>query len=83
MSADAFTGQDGLDWLGITMEDYLKSEDILRGRHGNPLMFALMDARAAQGTDTTPADVLARYGIDPADPLKAARTYDKHRSQFD
>jgi hypothetical protein len=78
-----FTVRDGLAWLGITMADYEKSMEILRGRHGNPINSALLDARKAQGTDTTAAQVLARYGIDPTDPLAAVRTFDKSRSSFD
>jgi hypothetical protein len=81
--AEEFTVQDGLDWLGIELATYEKSWEILKGRHGNPLMFALLDARKAQGTDTTPAEVLARYDIDPANPLAAARAYDRSQRKFD
>jgi len=78
-----FTVPDGLRWLGITMADYERSWIILAGRHGNPIMAALLDARAAQGTDVTPADILARHGIDPIDPLAAVRAYDVARQRFD
>jgi len=82
MSAE-FTVVDGLAWLGISMETLEQSNDMLRGRHGNPIGSALLDAREAQGTDTTAAEVLARHNIDPADPLAAVRAYDRRRAQFD
>lgn len=78
-----FTVPDGLAWLGIDMATYQRSWDILQGRHGNPIMFALLEARDAQGTDTTAAQVLAKYGIDPSSPLDAVRAYDKNQSRFD
>lgn len=78
-----FTVRDGLAWLGIDWDTYEKSAKILAGRHGNPIQFALLDARKAQGTDTTPAEVLAKHGIDPADPLAAVRAYDRGRARFD
>jgi hypothetical protein len=81
--AAGFTVRDGLDWLGISLADYTTSVQILRGRHGNPIMSALLAARDAQGTDTTPAQVLARFGIDPDDPLAAVRAFDHHRAQYD
>ena len=83
MSAEEFTVADALNWLGITPDIYEQSWEILKGRHGNPIMSALLDARKAQGTDTTPEQVLARYGIDPTDPLAAVRTYDRQRARFD
>lgn len=78
-----FTVTDALAWLGLSEADWERSWEILAGRHGNPLSNALLDARKAQGTDTTAAEVLARYGIDPADPLAAVRDYDRRRSVFD
>lgn len=78
-----FTVRDGLDWLGISFADYEKSFTILKGRHGNPLGAALLDAREAQGTATTPEAVLTKHGIDPADPLVAVRRFDKARSRYD
>lgn len=81
--AGEFTVPDAAAWLGIDWADYLTSGEILKGRHGNPLASAMLDARAAQGTTTTPAEVLAKHGIDPADPLAAVRRYDKHRGQYD
>jgi hypothetical protein len=78
-----FSVRDGLTWLGISWEDYEKSSKILAGRHGNPIGAALLDARDAQGTDTTAEAVLAKHGIDPADPLAAVRRYDKQRGKFD
>jgi hypothetical protein len=80
---EEFTVPDGLAWLGISQADYEKSWEILAGRHGNPINSALLDARAAQGTDTTAVEILARHGIDPADPLVAVRAYDKNRAKFD
>jgi hypothetical protein len=82
-SEQEFTVRDGLAWLGIPLADYEKSWEILAGRHGNPLGAALLDARDAQGTATTPESVLAKYGIDPADPLAAVRRFDKQRARFD
>ncbi len=78
-----FTVADGLAWLGIEMTDYLKSAELLKGRHGNPIQSALLDARRAQGTDVTADQVLARYGIDPEDPLAAVRDYDQRRARYD
>ena len=83
MTAGEFTVADGLAWLGITPDVYEKSWEILEGRHVNPIMSALLDARKAQGTDTTPEQVLARHGIDPTDPLAAVRRYDRDRARFD
>lgn len=81
--AAEFTVPDAAAWLGIDWADYLTSGEILKGRHGNPLASAMLDARAAQGTATTAAEVLARHGIDPADPLAAVRRYDKERGRYD
>lgn len=78
-----FTVRDGLAWLGISWENYERSAEILRGRHGNPIESALLDARKAQGTDTTPDQVLAQYGIDATDPLAAVRAYDRSQRRFD
>lgn len=78
-----FTVRDAVAWLGIPFDVYLESGEILKGRHGNPLMSAVLAAREAQGTDITPAQVLARFGIDPAEPLAAVRRYDKDRSRYD
>lgn len=78
-----FTVRDALAWLGISWEDYEKSTEILKGRHGNPIQTALLQARSAQGTDVTPAAVLATCGIDPADPLAAVRRFDKGRKRYD
>lgn len=78
-----FTVRDALAWLGIDKAAYLAASDVLTGRHGGPLVSAVLDARAAQGTSTTPAEVLARYGIDPADPVAAARRYDRRRAAYD
>lgn len=80
---EGFTVRDALHWLGIPFETYERSAKILAGRHGNPIESALLDARAAQGTDTTPAEVLARHGIDPADPLAAVRAHDRRRAAVD
>lgn len=81
----AFTVPDGLAWLGITPETYERSWEILRGRHGNPIASALLDARDVHlgKLDATPEQVLAKYGIDPADPLKAVRAYDKSQQRYD
>lgn len=78
-----FSVRDGLAWLGISWEDYEKSSKLLAGRHGNPIGAALLDARDAQGTDITPEVVLAKHGIDPADPLAAVGRYDKQRGRYD
>lgn len=83
MADGEFTVRDGLIWLGISYETYEESAKILAGRHGNPIGSALLDARSAQGTDITPAEVLARHGIDPADPLAAVRAYNRERTRFD
>lgn len=80
MTNKKFTVQDGLAWLGISMEIYLESEHILRGRHGNPIIRALTDARDAQGTETTPEQVLTRQGIHLADPLAAVRAFARQRA---
>jgi hypothetical protein len=82
-TAREFTVPDGLVWLGIDPAVYERSRVILRGRHGNPIESALLAARRAQNTDTTPAQVLAAHNIDPADPLIAVRAYDRDRSRFD
>jgi hypothetical protein len=82
-SPEEFTVRDALTWLGIPWEIYVKSEEILSGRHGSPIRSALLDARRARGTDTTAAQILAQHGIDPADPLAAVRAYDKGRRTFD
>ena len=78
-----FTVRDGLAWLNIPWDTYEAGCELTRGRHGGPFVSALMDARAAQGTATTPAAVLAKHGIDPADPLAAVRAWVTHRSAFD
>lgn len=85
MGDEEFTPLDALAWLGITEEAWNESWEILRGRHGNPLMAAVLDARKVhQGTETwTPEQILAQHGIDPADPLAAARAYDKAQTRFD
>lgn len=80
---EEFTVHDGLAWLGISLTDYERSIEILKDRHGNPIQSALLDARQAQGTDTTPAEVLTRHDIDPDDPLAAVHAYDRQRSRFD
>lgn len=79
----AFTVADALAWLGISLADYEAACNVLRGRHGGPFVGALLDARAAQGTDVTAIDVLNRHGIDPANPVAAAVAYDKGRSAYD
>jgi hypothetical protein len=75
-----FTIPDAVAWLGIDWLAFLEAENILTGRHGGPLVGALLDARDAQGTFITPAQVLAKHGIDPANPCAAARAYDRQRS---
>lgn len=82
-SSETFTVEDGLAWLGISRADYESANEITAGRHGNPFMFALLDARAAQQNGETREVVLSRYGIDPAEPLAAIREYDQQRSRFD
>ncbi len=81
--AEGFTAADALAWLGISPETYGEAARILRGRHGNPIDAALLDARQARHDGTAAAQVLARHGIDPADPLAAVRAFDQHRAQFD
>ncbi len=82
MVTETFTPLDALAWLGISEEAYRESGRILAGRHGNPIASALLAAREAQGTDMTPEMVLARYDIDPADPLVAVRAYDRRRAKL-
>lgn len=83
MADNEFTVRAGLEWLGISIETYEKSCEILAGRHGNPIGSALLDARDAQGSEVIAADVLAQHGIDPEDPLAAVRVYDRRRSRRD
>jgi hypothetical protein len=80
---EAFSVEDGLAWLGISRADYERANEITAGRHGNPFVFALLDARAAQHNGETRETVLSRYGIDPAEPLAAVREWDRQRSRFD
>lgn len=80
--AEEFSVRDGLAWLGITWEDYERVWDLLKGVHGGPLNAALLDARKAQGTNTTPTEVLEKHGIDPAHPMDAARRYLRDRSAY-
>lgn len=81
--AGVFTVRDAVAWLGVDWLDWMEAENLLVGRHGGPLVAALLDARDAQGTDITPAQVLAKHGIDPANPTAAARRYDRQRSGYD
>lgn len=81
MSPEEFTVADGLAWLGISEDDYRRADEMTRGVHSHPIVSALLDARAAQGTPTTPAEVLARYDIDPADPLQTVRRHVQRRSK--
>lgn len=80
---ETFSVQDGLAWLGISLEDYERAREITAGRHGNPFISALLDARAAQDNGETREAVLARHGIDLAEPLAVICEYDRHRSHFD
>jgi thymidylate synthase len=83
VTQEAFSVRDGLAWLGISLADYERANEITAGRHGNPFTSALLDARAAQANGETPETVLSRHGIDPAQPLAAVREYDQRRSRFD
>lgn len=77
---EGFTVPDGAAWLGIPWEVI---EAGLAIRSGGPFIGALLDARKAQGTDTTPEQVLARHDIDPADPLAAQRAWDQRMRTFE
>ncbi|MCX6553056.1 MAG: glycosyltransferase family 4 protein, partial [Acidobacteria bacterium] len=77
----------GVQWLGIDWDTYASAEKLTAGMHGGPLAAAILDARAAQSSDTSHArpgivpgtttaeDVLSKYGIDPADPAAAVRAF--------
>lgn len=78
-----FTVAEGLAWLGISQAQYDESCRILRGRHGNPIQSALLDARDAQGTTVTPEQVLGRHGINLQDPIDAVRRFDRARARYD
>lgn len=78
-----FSVKDGLAWLGISLADYERACEITAGRHGNPFVFALLDAKVAQGNSETREAVLSRHGIDLTDPLEAVREYDQRCRHFD
>ena len=90
---DTFTVRDGVQWLGIDWDSYASAEKLSAGMHGGPLAAAILDARAAQSSDTSHArpgivpgtttaeDVLSKYGIDPADPAAAVRAFIGDRSR--
>jgi hypothetical protein len=80
---DEFTVRDGAAWLGLPWSVFEEAAQVLSGRHGGPFVSALLDARDAQGTSTTADEILARHGIDPADPLDAAHRFDRDRARYD
>lgn len=80
---EEFTVRDAVDWLGLTWDDYIAMNDVLRGIHGGPQIDAIMAVQwPAQRRATTPEQVLARCGIDPADPVAAAKAYRKQRGAY-
>lgn len=78
--APEYTVQEAAAWLGLDW-DVIEAARAIRA--GGPLMAALIDAHRAQGTDTTPAQVLAEHDINPADPLAAVRAWDARMRKFD
>lgn len=76
-NVEDFTVAEALVWLGVSREDYLAAAEITRDNHGGPMMFALLAAKQVHDgrSDVTPAQVLARFDIDPADPSAAHRRY--------
>lgn len=80
-----FTVRDAVSWLGITWEAYVKATKTSAGRHGGPMVSALIEARDIHrsGANTSPEQVLARHGIDPADPAKAHRAFNTLRAICD
>jgi hypothetical protein len=79
MATEDFTVRDAVAWLGLTWDAYVEAEDTSRDYHGGPMNSAILAARDAQGTDITPAEVLARFGIDPANPTAAQKRYMRER----
>lgn len=89
---EKFSVRDAMDWFGIAFDDYAAAEKILKGVHGSPCMLASLDARAANSDDpeharpgvvfgvTTAEEILAKYRIDPGNPMKAAKAFLEERS---
>lgn len=77
-----FTIRDGVAWLGWTWAQYVEMATYAAGVHGGPHVTAMLAARDAQGTATTPAEVLAAAGFGDEDPLTTVKRFVKGRAKY-
>lgn len=80
-----FTVRDAVAWLGITWEAYVAATKTSAGRHGGPMISALLAAQKAHQSKSgiTAQQILDRFGIDPANPAKAHQAFDARGQQWD